>query len=491
MGIDRLSSTFERRSAVALGAVLGLATVAAALQAEAAAPWAGPELFSALLLGLVSIPFLIALSQRRLDLFEPTVVLAGIWLVAYVLPGISIAAGAYPLWNEWGKRALGDTRPLLASALALSAEFFGAVLIGYYLVPAPAANQTSHRRLDLGRMWGWSIAMEATAIFLFGALIQQLGGPGVLLSSLNDRVRLFSGLNYLGLPILCFFSIALLGYAESLNEGREASPRLIAFMVVAFGINTLNGTKTNLFSFLLALIIVRHYLTRPVRLATAASVVVGAAFAAVAYDLFFREYLVSGLVTSLSLQGSPLDTLREAWIQFSSNTFVHVPVLMLMVDAIPTTLPFQLGKPYGALLTMPIPRVLFPAKPPVGTEIFSRALFGDLLDQGTSVPTTLVGEFYMNFGVLGVLLGGLLVGAGLRLLYRRMLRRRREPTVTPVYALVVATLFPWSRGDTFGPTVFFLAVCAPLWLLARLSRRASPARPGAAFEGSAGSRDPI
>jgi hypothetical protein len=165
-----------------------------------------------------------------------------------------------------------------------------------------------------------------------------------------------------------------------------------------------------------------------------------------------------------------VDAALAAWVAFATNAFVQVQVLMLMVDGIPGTLPFQLGKPYLALVLMPIPRALFPDKPPVGTEVFSQAFFGDLLDQGTSIPTSLVGEFYLNFGAVGVALGGMLLGAVLARAYSWMLRNREQPATVPIYALTMATLLPWVRGDTFGPTVFYLAVALPLALLARVSR---------------------
>jgi len=216
-----------------------------------------------------------------------------------------------------------------------------------------------------------------------------------------------------------------------------------------------------------------------VRLATVVVLGVAAPFAALSFDLFFREYLINGIITTLGFDISLLAAARDGWNMFYANAFFQTQVLMLMVDGMPQTLPFQLGQPYIAVLAMPIPRVWFPDKPPVGTEVFSRAFFPDLLDQGTSMPTSLVGEFYMNFGVAGVLLGGLLVGWGMRALYTWLLRRRHEPMVAPLYGLVIGTLLPWIRGDTFGPTVSFLVVALPLFTIARLSRRRIPCLPSA------------
>lgn len=469
------------RHALGLGAGTGLLLVVGFMEVEGLAPGCGPELLLSLLLGLMILPWLACLGRRRFDLFEPPIVLTGVWLVAYVFPSLTILAGVDPLWNLWGPRASGATRSLLSSALSLSTGFFAAFLSGYLLfrTRAEASAQPARFALVPQRFRAWSLVTAATALALFVVFVGQIGGLAVLLSNLHDRVRLFAGLNYLGLPILSLLSVVLLGYARLLLAGERPGLGFLALLAFAFGINTLQGTKTNLLAAAIALVVTRHYLSRPIRVTTVVVFGVGAALAALSFDLFFREYLVNRVIVTLPFGSSPLALAREAWVIFYANALTPTQVLMLMVDGMPLTLPFQVGQPYLAMVTMAVPRALFPEKPPVATEIFSRTFFPELLDHGTSIPASLVGEFYMNFGAPGVLLGGLLAGCGMRWLYGRLQSRRREPTVVPLYGLVIGTLLPWIRGDSFGPTVFVLMVALPLVAIASLSRRrVPPATPG-------------
>jgi oligosaccharide repeat unit polymerase len=474
-----------------VGAGVGLAAVLlAAWIAGRGRRWE-PELLVLLLLALISFPWLLCLLRRRFDLFEPPIVLSGIWLFAYALPSVSILAGVDPLWNTWDRRAVGDTRLLLSSALVLSAGFLTAFLAGYFFFPAraEATPRPPRTELDPRRFRNWSMVTTGAALLLFAGFVQQIGGLEVLLANLHDRVRLFSGLNYLGLPILSLHSVVLLSYTRLLRAGRRPGLGFLAFFTFALGITTLQGSKTSLLAALLALVVARHYLKRPVRLATVVILAVAAPFAALSFDLFFREYLVHGNITTLGFDISLMTAARDAWNMFYANAFLQTQVLMLMVDGMPQILPFQLGLPYAAAFAMPIPRALFPDKPPVGTEIFSRAFFPELLDQGTSIPTSLVGEFYMNFGVAGVLLGGLLLGCGMRGLYAWRQRRRDEPMVAPLYGLVIGTLLPWVRGDSFGPTVSFLVVALPLVAIARLSSYRLPSVPSMTLPSSSRRRE--
>jgi oligosaccharide repeat unit polymerase len=467
------------------GLLVGAATVTAAVAVAGTVLW--PSLSHGVPLALVSllialnaflatIPIIIGRTRRQFDLFEPTVIIGLIWFFAYVFPAIAILIGGDIAWLQWGLRAKQDTVPLLAQALSVSAAGLIGLHLAYYFPYVGSARRVvSHStswELDPRRFRVWSILIGLGALAMFSLLVAQVGGLGVLLSRLNDRVRLLSGLNYLAAPAVSLLSILLVAYAAWLRRGsRAGGVAVFALALVGFGVNVTLGSKTNVFCILLALLVTRHYLYKPVRPLFAVALGLGGVVLAMAFDLFFREFLVIKEVASFNLNAAPAEMARLAWFAFSSNAFVQLQGLMLIIDGVPDLLPFQLGRPYLAMVLILVPRGLFPGKPPIITEIFSRAYFPDLLSEGTSIPTSMVGEFYINFGVLGVLLGGIVIGAALRRAYQTLRERPYEPGVIPVYALIVATLLPWIRGDSFGPTVFFVSVVAPMWVLIRLSRR--------------------
>lgn len=74
-----------------------------------------------------------------------------------------------------------------------------------------------------------------------------------------------------------------------------------------------------------------------------------------------------------------------------------------------------------ALVSLAVPRVLWPDKPSIHTGHEFGKTFGLLLpvDTETHIAPTLVGELYWNFGFAGVVIGCFLVGLLFRWIYRR------------------------------------------------------------------------
>jgi hypothetical protein len=126
-----------------------------------------------------------------------------------------------------------------------------------------------------------------------------------------------------------------------------------------------------------------------------------------------------------------LGALKEAISQFSSGQMgifegiqqtIHrnsdiVPVAAIIRDT-PKYLDFQYGKTYLGLLFFFIPRAIWPGKPTLLTAIWTTERYLGLDPYNYSIaPTTLLGEFYLNFGELGIIFGMALWGIFLQFLY--------------------------------------------------------------------------
>lgn len=440
------------------------------------------------LAALALLPWAIGHLRRPFDMLEPTVVVGFIVMLAYVLPAFGMLAGTDVSWARGGEsRASRPMLQLLAPALALVIAGVGSFQLAYYgtgafesrargtSAPSNAGRLHAGREVDARRLRRWTLLLAALAAPALLAFMIIVGGPAELLNRLNDRVRLFAGLNYLLVPITSLLALALVHYCRDLAETGRVRWSVWAASAAALAVNLLQGSKTNVLGIAFAFLAGHHYFRRRVSTFAALVAAVVAVVAAMVYDLYFREYLVIREVVSIDLTLSPFEVARLGWAAFASNAFVQLPVLMLMLDGIPNIIPFQLGRPYVALLLMPIPRAIFPGKPPVGTEIFSNAFFPDLLVDGTSMPTSMLGEFYFNFGPLGVIIGAAIAGWVARRAYRLVSHGHLSLWNVAVYGAFVAMLFPWIRGDTFGPTVFFVQLVGPVLLLRRLTAPGGPA----------------
>ncbi len=478
-----MSRADVRRPAREWAVVCALAVVAAA------ATFAGSELWNALsvddvgmwpwvamcavTLSCIAPVVILKRRGRRLDLFHPLVVFAAMWFFAYVVPGFSLLSGHDTVWGVFQDAAYGHRESLVARSLFLSALAAIFVQLGFF-APRPRIRDSvaAPPLLDEERFRVARRFLTVLAIAGAMALMLKIGGFRALISGLNDRVRLFAGLNYLGMPALSLLGVSLLWYEQQLRSGKKTTPSFWVFVAFASGLNVIGGSRTNLLGFIVAMLVLRHYLRKNVSVAGAVIAAVLLVSTGLFYELYFREYLVAKAITSIDLSQNFSVLAPILWDRFSSGAFLQLQTMMLIVGGIPSRMPWLNGRHYLALALMPIPRALFPGKPPVGTQIFSQYFFPDQLAAGTSFPTSMLGEFYMNFGILGVCIGALLAGWLLRKSYARAVEQDTAVGRLSLHALVIGTLFPWIRGDSFGPTVFFAGVAVPLLLTMYYAGRA-------------------
>lgn len=143
--------------------------------------------------------------------------------------------------------------------------------------------------------------------------------------------------------------------------------------------------------------------------------------------------ITQGLV-ALPLELSPQGIFR--WL--GGTDLSDIRMFVLVADAYGRTLPLKYGETLLRLFTQLVPRTIWPSKPPdLGTEI------GQLFAPGTlsGTPPGFFAEMYMNFHLVGVIGGCLLLGAGLAWFYRRSMVESNSFMSLAVYALVAPRIF--------------------------------------------------
>jgi len=122
------------------------------------------------------------------------------------------------------------------------------------------------------------------------------------------------------------------------------------------------------------------------------------------------------------------------------NRASNIGLLSYTIFATPEFIPYWSGDSYRTLWTSFIPRILWPGKPQatIGQDFGHRYYLLQEYDKNTSINLPWLIEFYINFGILGVLSGMFFVGVFFRLLVQKLkfpVQARME------YALAVAITF--------------------------------------------------
>lgn len=155
-----------------------------------------------------------------------------------------------------------------------------------------------------------------------------------------------------------------------------------------------------------------------------------------------------------------------------ANSFGAGSDLFLPLAGLATTVPGQLpyldGSSYLEVAAFAVPRGLWSGKPEGSIARLTAAM--DPRGSGLAFPE--FGEMYANFGLPGVLIGSLLLGALIELFSRRFARSTstRESVFTAVCGAVFLNVF--ARGD-IAPMLISFAVL--LVATALVCRRRSPA----------------
>ena len=136
-----------------------------------------------------------------------------------------------------------------------------------------------------------------------------------------------------------------------------------------------------------------------------------------------------------------------------------------MVNRFPSEHHYLLGSTFLYTAVMIIPRAVWPGKPdnPVRSMI-EASLNTRARMSGTAVAN--LGEFYANFGVIGIVIGMYLLGWALYALKRRMKEAvsGNQWEYLHLYAILYPLLFQWvARGNFCGNFYLTLFACLPFF----------------------------
>ena len=148
------------------------------------------------------------------------------------------------------------------------------------------------------------------------------------------------------------------------------------------------------------------------------------------------------------------DLLAERYVDFeraqpgdvtisSVNRIGHIVLLAYVVETTPSMVPYWGGGTYVFLFASAIPRFVWPEKPMAsfGHEFGLRYLLLHSRNVDTTINVPWLVEFYMNFGVAGVIAGMTLVGLAFRFLIQKLSNPASSPAEYVLGLTLVFQLF--------------------------------------------------
>jgi hypothetical protein len=309
----------------------------------------------------------------------------------------------------------------------------------------------------LGRLWAEVSQQRALVVVAIGAFARLF-----LLISGNLGYQGSKAIDLTGYANWLLTADHLLPFGAGLflvdwfNSRRRASLYVVVLLLVGeVTTSILAGVKGLVLSLIIFLAVVAVRTGRRPSLRVAlAGVAVFLVVIAPAVDAFRVQVQRSGAPTSvvgrvtapLSLVGiTSGDALGAAKTSYH-NTLLEEQNLLVDIALIqsrtPSIFPYEHGRRWlQAPLVAAVPRALWAGKPALSTGGEIAVKYGGSPSETTSMPTTMVGDAWIQFGWLGVIAASLALGAVYRLTYTWVVRRRSAAWTIALCFVVAGSVF--------------------------------------------------
>ncbi|HEV3112925.1 MAG TPA: O-antigen polymerase [Candidatus Binataceae bacterium] len=437
--------------------------------AQETAPLLSPLSLDLICLALGLVPALVRATQRRFDIFEP---------IHLVIAAFTLLTGVRALYLITYQTAVYSRLPsegLLSAALALSILGMLATYAGYYcgIGDRLALPMQLWPSLTIGelRYPPTTIALAALiGLVSMGVLGTELAGVEGQRSVLDS-----AGLFWL-MPLSYCAPFAL--YMMLLNLEREPAnfARLMAFacmLAVILAFFLLRPSKDWIMRLFYYPLVFVHYRRRklpPLRSALIGAVAIIAIFAwGVIGHLYVRAFDFNGADTLHYLNGH-LENPRE-FFDLLLSRFYGIDSIAVIIEHVRHTGHFLMGSSLAEVFYWFIPRALWPDKPYTFSFTFGR-LFQSYVGWGGDAyaSTTLFGELYLNFGLIGVIAGSFCFGLLIRAIYVYLIGRVETKSAIMLYSILLIELVEFTEGPIGAHVALPISEAAPFLMILYVTR---------------------
>lgn len=243
--------------------------------------------------------------------------------------------------------------------------------------------------------------------------------------------RSFSGTAYVRFFARHLEFAAFLWFLTHLYQGKRlytlrAVP-MWTLVIIAMTYSVFSSTRGPIFSFVLMLLIVYHYYRSriPVIMLSTLGIV---------------SMVISGILLQLrALSNTGQVSLQLTTLEIFTNIFKAnfggVTVLAHIIHQFPAERPLRFGTTFFRWMLYPIPNFLQSDQPPT----LSSELASIMYNRPNETPPMIIGELWMNYWLVGVIIGMLILGILARIVYE-YLRTDPDPHIATVGMYAVFTL---------------------------------------------------
>lgn len=424
-------------------------------------------IFFIIFITIVLLPHLIL--GRKWDVLAPLNLITGIYILLFMVPSvIHIVTGRY---------AHADILGVLPKALWLVLFSYACLLVGYYSKLAvllgkrlPKFSNINYRKVSKVVLLYGIIGFSSYFLFLHfnGGILE------ALLYQTPRWIAVRPGTGYFFWGLLFMISFITLFYVNHIQISKKQHLVPVLLFILVFLMLLVLGGRARALAPLIILLIVAHYLVRRVRTMHLLVFLVFILFIAPIVQ-FFRGY--EGKVLLLT---NPVEFWQAVKPSYGKLAYLftadigRIEAIAIALKEFPENQEYMMGKTMFAAPLGPIVRRL-PFHIPMRSPgiLLAQIVYPEMKEgEKWGLLPTLVGELYMNFSIIGVAIGFLVLGLLLRILYSWVINNKRSPYVVAIYAV---SLYYFIRimTEDFSKIFEYFVVVLPIIFAIRYARRRS------------------
>ena len=421
---------------------------------------------SLLLLIILIIPLLSRAVKGTLDAFEPITVCVLIFAIGYPLRALSI------IWLEdlqLTLRPLGEQETIYYLSLALFYAIIG--LVAFYGGYSTGLGKAIGKKLFVaGNQWSAVrtrriiILFSISGLFFYFLLMEMAGGVVHFITHMAYRVELIGGGagGYVRWGVTLMPLATIIWYIHCLTK--KKSKLFWAHFAVSSLLLASLGGRSGVILFWLVLLIIHHYLVKKINLKKMFALVV-------IFLVFSSGMLAFRLATRGGFQIEQFRIMAadiispQGLAESMARDFNIIDRFILIMRGVSVT--GELDLKFGRTIfidpwLMPIPRAIWPDKPTTVGGLIVRTFFPGWGGIG-GIPPSLLGEFYLNFLLPGIILGMFLFGVACKMLHSYLDFNCNNKGVVAVYAISITHVLGFALSGNFTLTVMsYLMQIIPL-----------------------------
>lgn len=386
------------------------------------------------------VPIIIEkLKNGRIDIFSPFILFEFFYLLIFGLPALDLLVLKPELITQDNYYY-----NLAMICIALGLHFFQ---IGYFsklgrlLIKKKPVNSYDWSIKKIKQL---AIAFSLISLFAFLIVFQMSGGiAAYYLNIKNAIVKIATGSSLLFMAIILIKIPLLIWFCYNLKHKRFSISFYLFFIFVIFLLMSLGERGPFMFLFI-SLMVCYNYAKKRVNFFLMVTI-------GICLLMFLTIYIQYRELTGDKFKHQNISKHISYFnIKTYANFIINFDQLDRVKDMtkyVPKKLNFQYGKTFFNLIFKPIPSRIWSGKPQGAGTISTRALYPNVFAAKVTFAPSVVGELYLNFHILGVIVGLFFYGVLMKVLNVHKGLRKDDKNFMVFYAVIAPEIFGQIRGD--------------------------------------------